>query len=344
MAEQGLLAIDIGGGTQDILLYQPGIPMENCVQLILPSPTVLVAREIARATAAKRAVFLVGNLMGGGASVRAVRRHLAAGLPVYATPMAAKTIFDDLARVEALGVRIVETAPPEALAVQTRDVDLERLAKALEPFGIELPRAVAVAVQDHGESIGVSNRLFRFQHWREFLAGEAQLEGLAYRRNSLPPYLTRMAAVLRDAPEALVMDTVAAAFWGALEDEAVRRHGADGVILLNVGNEHTTAALYRDGRLHGLFEHHTNLVTPEQLAAWVAKLREGTLTHEEIFATGGHGACIRPDYDAGEGFSFLAVTGPRRGLARHLNGYFAAPYGDMMLTGCFGLVAAWKRY
>lgn len=343
MPEEGLLAIDIGGGTQDILLYQPGIPLENCVQLILPSPTVLVAREIARATAAGKAVFLVGNLMGGGASVRAVRRHLAAGLPVYATPLAAKTIFDDLGRVEALGVKIVETAPPEALAVSTRDLDLARLAQALAAFDVELPRAVAVAVQDHGEAIGISNRLLRFRHWREFLEQGGSLDGLVYRRDNLPPYLTRMAAVLRDAPEALVMDTVAAAFWGALEDETVRQHAGEGIILVNAGNEHTTAALYRDGRLWGLFEHHTNLIGPEQLATWAAKLRAGTLTHEEIFASGGHGACLRPDYAPDGGFRFLAITGPRRELARSLGGYMAAPYGDMMLTGCFGLVAAWKQ-
>jgi hypothetical protein len=35
----------------------------------------------------------------------------------------------------------------------------------------------------------------------------------------------------------------------------------------------------------------------------------------------------------------MAITGPRRQLAEGL-GYFAAPNGDMMLSGCFGLVAA----
>lgn len=343
MEAEGLLAIDIGGGTQDILLYRPGVPVENCVQLIVPAPTVLVAEEIARATAARRPVFLRGNLMGGGASVRAVRQHLEAGLAVYATPLAAKTIFDDLSRVEVLGVKLAETAPPEAMPVELRDVDLPRLARALSVYGITLPRAVAVAVQDHGESIGMSNRLFRFRHWEEFLERDARLEGLVYTRENLPPYLTRMAAVLRDVPHALVMDTVAAAFWGALEDETVRRHTAAGVILLNVGNQHTTAALYREGVLYGLFEHHTRLVTPAKLATWIEGLRAGTLTHAEIFDSGGHGACFRPDYTPGEGFRFLAVTGPRRELARGLNGYFAAPYGDMMLTGCFGLVAAWKK-
>ncbi len=42
---QRILAIDIGGGTQDILLYEEGKPIENCVQMILPSPTQLVAQK-----------------------------------------------------------------------------------------------------------------------------------------------------------------------------------------------------------------------------------------------------------------------------------------------------------
>jgi hypothetical protein len=38
----------------------------------------------------------------------------------------------------------------------------------------------------------------------------------------------------------------------------------------------------------------------------------------------------------------VAVTGPRRSLlraSRH-RPYFAVPYGDMMLAGCFGLLRA----
>ena len=44
------LAIDVGGGTQDILLWQPDTPIENCVKLVLPSQTVVVANRIRRCT------------------------------------------------------------------------------------------------------------------------------------------------------------------------------------------------------------------------------------------------------------------------------------------------------
>jgi hypothetical protein len=66
-----------------------------------------------------------------------------------------------------------------------------------------------------------------------------------------------------------------------------------------------------------------------------------------VFGDHGHGALI---YDpqpldlraaAGEDFG-VAVTGPRRSLMRpsSLRPYFAAPFGDMMIAGCFGLLAA----
>jgi hypothetical protein len=38
----------------------------------------------------------------------------------------------------------------------------------------------------------------------------------------------------------------------------------------------------------------------------------------------------------------IAVTGPRRSMMRDstLRPYYAVPFGDMMITGCFGLLAA----
>ncbi|HPL30287.1 MAG TPA: pyruvate formate lyase-activating protein, partial [Anaerolineae bacterium] len=55
-----ILAVDIGGGTQDILLYDAAQPVEDCVQLVLPAPTVIVAGRIRQATAAGQAVYLSG--------------------------------------------------------------------------------------------------------------------------------------------------------------------------------------------------------------------------------------------------------------------------------------------
>ena len=94
-----ILAIDVGAGTQDVLLWETGQPMENNVKLVLPSWTTVLARRVGQATQEGRPVFLTGNLMGGGPVVSAMKRHLRAGYPVYTTPRAALTIRDNLDQV-----------------------------------------------------------------------------------------------------------------------------------------------------------------------------------------------------------------------------------------------------
>ena len=66
------------------------------------------------------------------------------------------------------------------------------------------------------------------------------------------------------------------------------------------------------------------------------------MSNEEIFQDGGHGCAVDPNFSRKRGFRFIAITGPQRSLAEGLGYYMAAPYGDMMLAGCFGLVAALK--
>jgi len=209
-----ILAIDAGAGTQDILLYESDKAMENCVQLVLPSRTTIVAGKIKQATARGEDVFLTGNLMGGGPCVSAIKKHLRAGLTVYATPLAAKTIRDNPREVEALGVQIVEKAPTEALIIRTGDIDLAAIGRALALFDVELPQRYAIAVQDHGETLEGSQRRFRFQQWKRFVEQGGNIVELAYLE--VPAHLTRMKAVQADAPGAMLMDTGSAAIWGAL--------------------------------------------------------------------------------------------------------------------------------
>ncbi|MDH7577686.1 MAG: DUF1786 domain-containing protein [Bacillota bacterium] len=337
-----LLAVDVGAGTQDILLYAEGKPLENCVKLILPSQTEIFAGRIARATDRGQNIFLCGNLMGGGPLTRALKRHLAAGLQVYATPYAAKTIRDDLHEVAALGVQIVEQHPgAHCIGIYLQDVDLDNLRQALAFFDVELPENVAVAVQDHGESIGKSNRKFRFEHWERFLVEGGKLSRLIYRE--VPPYLTRMRAVQEAIPGAFLMDTGAAAIRGALLDPPVAARQQAGVMVVNVGNQHVLAALIQGDRIWGIFEHHTRLMTPEKLQDYLARFRQGAVTNEEVYADGGHGCARLAETPDPACFEFVAITGPRRRLAQDL-GYFAVPGGDMMLSGCFGLVASVREF
>ncbi len=355
------VAIDVGAGTQDILIYDSEKQIEQCFKMVLPSQTMVVAKRIRNATHLGRDVFLTGDVMGGGACVRAVKEHLKAGLQVHSTEAAAKTIYDDLNRVRHLGVTIVPQNTEyeiDAVRIETADIDLPAIRQMLGLFGVDMPETFAVAVQDHGESMG-SNRIFRFEHLRRVIDGGGGLRSFVYTPGTIPPYLTRMSAVARslsladadddgavddvgavdaaddvDDVDVVVMDTGHAAVFGAAGAAEDQRQP---MIVLNIGNGHTLCAIVMDDRITGIFEHHTRQITIETLDMYVEKLASGTLTFEEIFESGGHGCHIR---DAPGEMPQIIVTGPKRRIAeqsRH-DVIFAAPYGDMMLTGCFGLI------
>lgn len=342
-----ILAIDIGTGTQDILLFDTTKEVENCLQFVMPSPTVLVAQQIREATGQGEAVLLDGVIMGGGPSAWAAEDHVRAGFPAYATPEAAMSFNDEISEVEKMGIRVVsldEGKGLDARRIILRDLDLIAIGQAFDAFGINLEfDGLAVAVFDHGNAPrGYSDRLFRFDFIAERIRSTGKLTGFAFRSDEIPARLTRMKAVAEsvrvDVP-VVVMDTAPAAVLGAMDDMRVREHSNS--IIANVGNFHTLAFRFTDGAISGVFEHHTGELHKEQLEHFISELTKGTLTHEAIFESKGHGAILfdtRP-----QELDFLAVTGPRRSLLRNsrLNPYFAVPYGDMMLAGDFGLVHAY---
>jgi len=334
-----ILAIDVGAGTQDILLFDPEREPENCLKLVLPSQTQVVGMRVHAATEAGRPIHLTGVLMGGGASTDAMKEHLAAGLALSATEDAARTIHNDLTRVSDLGVEFRPDAPSGATVIATADVDLEALATALAPFGVNLPSRVAIAVQDHGFRPGAGNNEVRFEYLQGLLAEGGDFRRMVY--TEPPAGMTRMQAVQQTTPGVVLMDTGAAAVLGALGDPVVAEAAAgEGAILVNAGNMHTFATLVKHQRLYGLFEHHTGGITAEIIAALVTRLRDATLDTERFRESfDGHGAALDPAYREVGPFTFVAMTGPHRRLARGLGYLEAAPHGDMMLAGAWGLVA-----
>ena len=339
-----ILAVDVGGGTQDILVYDSRRTLENCVKLVLPAQTQVVGRRIARATAAGLPLHLAGWLMGGGASGNAVELHLAAGLPVSATASAARTLHNDLERVRSMGIEIVEAAPPGAAVVHCSDLDLDGIRQTLARFEVDVPATLAIAVQDHGYVPGERGRAFRSEYLRGLIENDGDALNMIFRPSGRPPpaAMIRMWAVAQQLPGAYIMDTGAAAVLGILGDPLVAAHalGDDGAVLINVGNLHTFAVAFRGSRVYGLFEHHTGGVTPEWLAGLVRQLQDGSLTHAEVRAQGGHGAAFSSAFPDAGGFRFVAVTGPNRHIVAPLDYYQAVPYGDMMLSGPYGLVRA----
>jgi uncharacterized protein (DUF1786 family) len=263
-------------------------------------------------------------------------------LPVYATLGAARTLHNDPEKVQALGIHIVDAPPADAVPVTFGDLDLPALHAALRSFAIEPPELLAVAVQDHGYLPGRGGRDFRSEYLRSLLERGGDAAGMLF--ETPPEAMIRMCAVKRQFPNALVMDTGAAAVLGALGDPVVAQAARDnGAILVNIGNLHTFAVAFRGERIYGLFEHHTGGVTPPWLDYLVEQLRAGKLTHAEVKAQRGHGAAFSSDYVGAGGFEFVAVTGPNRAIAAPLGYHTAAPHGDMMLTGAYGLVEATLR-
>jgi uncharacterized protein (DUF1786 family) len=348
-----VLTVDIGTGTQDIYLFRAGLSPENGFKMVMPSPTMTVRHRIQEATRRGDKVLLTGVTMGGGPSHWAAEDHLAQGLDLFATQDAARSFNDDLDWLqESLGVTVVSEDEASALdgvhPIELKDFDYAAIHQAFKDFGIDLaPRALGVAVFDHGAAPpDVSDRKFRFDHLRARLHEDSRLGSFAYRAHHVPPILTRMRAVVKSAGDfegpLVLMDTAPAAVLGATCDPTVAQPPRK--LVVNVGNFHTLAFRLDAHHVDAVFEHHTGMLDLAGIEALLERLAAGTLTDGEVFNDGGHGALVikANPLDIRDGSFGVAVTGPRRALLQNsrLRPYFAVPAGDMMLTGCFGLLLA----
>ena len=349
-----ILTVDIGTGTQDIFLYDSRLDLENGFKLVVPSPTMIVHRRLKEATRRGAAVLLSGVVMGGGPSQWAAEAHIRAGYPLYATPEAARSFNDDLDVIQEMGIQVVSAdevrrLPETVQRLELRDFDFRAIARSLQNFGVGLDDldALAVAVFDHGEAPPqVSDRQFRFDYLDERIRAENRLSAFAYPAGKVPKIMTRLQAVVDsaqgiDAP-LVVMDTAPAAVLGATFDPHVAAQARR--LIANVGNFHTLAFRMGPSGIEAVFEHHTGLIDLAKLERLLRQLADGSLRHAEVFGDHGHGALVYgPEPLSLRAGPFgVAVTGPRRGLmlASSLRPYFAVPFGDMMLAGCFGLLAA----
>ena len=371
-----VLTVDIGTGTQDIFLYNSQLDIENGFKLVVPSPTMIVHRQVKAATQARTPILLTGVMMGGGPSAWAVEAHARAGLPVYATPQAAKTLNDELDKVRESGIEIVSddeaaALPDSVQRITFRDFDLPAIQQALSPFGIDLSDldAVAVAVFDHGDAPpGVSDRQFRFDYLdariraNSHTRGRNPLASFAFRSDQIPPIMTRLMSVADSAGDLpcplVVMDTAPAAVLGASFDPTVASRKRK--IIANIGNFHTLAFRMGGNGIDGVFEHHTGEIDLPKLESLIRRLADGSLQHKDVFDDMGHGALMysHEPFAFGKDEFDVVVTGPRRSMfttvdsrsktqknvyghpSTVLRPYFAVPFGDMMIAGCFGLLAA----
>ena len=370
-----ILTVDIGTGTQDIFLYDSNLDIENGFKLVLPSPTMMIHRRLKQALHSRRPILLTGHQMGGGPSAWAIEEYARAGIPVYMTASAATTLNDELDKVEALGIKIIgddevdglQVAGSKVQRLELRDFDFELISKTFNDYGVSLKDlgAIAVAVFDHGNApAGISDRQFRFDYLDERIKEKNSLSAFAYLSNDIPKIMTRLQSVADSAGELpcplVVMDTAPAAVLGANFDPVVTKRELK--IIVNVGNFHTLAFRLGDG-IEGVFEHHTGEIDLPKLERYIRALADGSLKHQDIFDDMGHGALVYGEhpFEFGKDEFDVVVTGPRRSMftpsslesdsllsdvnqqaasLQNLRPYFAVPFGDMMIAGCFGLLAA----
>jgi uncharacterized protein (DUF1786 family) len=357
-----ILTVDIGTGTQDIFLYDSNLDIENAFKLVLPSPTMMVHRRLKQMLPSRTPIVLTGHQMGGGPSSWAIEEYARAGIPVYMTPSAATTLNDELEKVEALGIKIISEdeangLPPTVHRLELRDFDFALISKTFQEFGVSLNDlgAVAVAVFDHGNApAGISDRQFRFDYLDERIRTKNSLSSFAFRSNNIPRIMTRLQSVADSAGELpcplIVMDTAPAAVLGAGFDPVVAARKRK--IICNVGNFHTLAFRLGEEGIEGVFEHHTGEIDLAKLESLIRKLADGSLKHQDVFDDMGHGALMysKDVFEFGNDAFDVVVTGPRRSMfsqrrggqlpAPALRPYFATPFGDMMIAGCFGLLTA----
>lgn len=335
-----ILAIDVGTGTQDIMIYDTEKELENSIKIVLPSPHLYISQQMKEI---ENDIYFKGEIMGGGKIKRSILEHMEKGYKVVMEPVCARTIRDDINQVKAIGIEIAEDDKDyrDYTKITMGDINITKLSQFLLGYDLEFDfDKIAIAVQDHGYNKNMGDRDFRFEKIREKVSEPISPLEFGF-KEEVPEYFTRMRAVRRqienegieDIP--LVMDTKFASIAGMCYDEVAEK--LNSFIVIDIGNGHTTAASIENGKIQGVFEHHTSSLTPESLERYIKRLASGEITHEEVHEDFGHGAHVLNPISKIEK---VIVSGPKRELIEKtgLDWHHAAPGGDVMMTGTIGLI------
>jgi len=335
-----ILAIDVGTGTQDIMIYNTQKELENSIKLVLPSPHLYISQQI---NETENDIYFTGEIMGGGKIKKSLQEHMQKGYKVVMESLCAKTIRDDINQVKALGIEIADKTKNynNYTKITMKDINISKLSEFLLGYDLEFDfDEIAIAVQDHGYNENMGDRDFRFEKIREKLSKPISPLEFGFKEN-LPEYFTRMQAVKRTIEKEgitktpLIMDTKFASIAGMCYDEISK--SLNSYIVIDIGNGHTTAASIENGKIQGVFEHHTSSLTGESLERYIKRLASGEITFEEVYNDHGHGAHVLNPISKIEK---VIVSGPKRELIEktNLDWHHAAPGGDVMMTGTVGLI------
>jgi uncharacterized protein (DUF1786 family) len=330
-----LIAVDIGKGTEDIVIPLNEKREENWPKLIIPSPTEKLAREISKT---KKDITVCGYTMGGGPVKKALIEHLKRGFSVKITPKAAKTIRDDLEQVRKIGFEVTDSFKNCDFFLS--DLNFEAYQRFLwlinENLNIK-EFTLGIACQDHGFVKGQSDRVTRFKYFQDLLERERNPKKMVITQKT--GFFSRFDSILEQLSEnglnGFVMDSKIAAVAGMVD--YAQKENVKEFVVLDIGNGHTLGASVKNGEIVGLFEHHTKMLNREKIKSLVEKLVSNSLSFDEVFEDGGHGALTFEPVNPEK----IYVVGPNRNLFKDY-GEFAYPLGDSMLYGCAGIISAFR--
>lgn len=329
------LAIDIGGGTQDICYFNSNDIFENSIKLVLPTPSKVIASDI---SSINDDLYISGNIIGGGNILSVIKEKISSGKNVFISQSAYATLRDDKDYLKNLDIVIVEDIiNPNVIF---NEFSYDTISKvATDCYGSFKPDKILVAVQDHGYIAGQRDRITRFDFLKDFLKNGLK-NAFFTEFSQIPDNFTRLKSIYNSINKKIpnvsihISDTAVVGAIGASSVTDIRP-----IIVVDVGNCHTFAALIGDNdKVYSFFEHHTHLLNKDTLIKLLKDLSSSSISNEEIFNNDGHGAYIYEKINAND--CPILVTGPNRQkfLEEKDNIIFSHPKGDTMMAGPIGLL------
>lgn len=325
------LLIDIGKGTEDILLKIDDIPLHNAIQVVVPSMAQLLAKLLRKDTSDH--IFIDGDLIAGEPWHKEIYR-IAKTKSVYMTINAARSLKYNLSRVENRKIIILDESdfgkemakhgidlPSEIHGYHYKldsnssyyhlsDINWERLFHIIQKSLIKIEdiSKVLVCCQDHGEPPNSerSVRDFRIERIYGPLSKRSKLEDLIRSASEIPLDLPRhqsiTKSILRHFPhlksdDIFLMDSSPAVILGAIDYFEVNNMIYNQRFVINLGNGHTLIVFLDERKVMMIYEIHTSGVDPKQLVEKLRELLSGRLTHEKVIESGGHGIFSSEEFD-----------------------------------------------
>lgn len=361
-----ILAIDVGKGTEDLLLFNEQKKVENTVQIVLPSTAQILKDQLLSDDS--ELIFISGSLMAGEPWHKVVYDKCATKPhSVIMTETAARSLRYNLDQVKSKHVKVLSDSDfekeyekykreqeeiDEFPMYSTRlsisrysisDINFDRIEAILEGSNINRNeiKKVLLCVQDHGEPAdpNQSARDFRMSAIYNRLDQSGKLEDLMFRSEAIPKDLPRLSSVAQSAlqyfthlsaKDVYVMDSSPAVVLGVVDNlDSTEISDEKKHLIVNLGNGHTLVTYMRGDIVELVYELHTGALKPDEFADDLDLILRGKLTHEDVLKKGAHGIYRRnsPDEDQTlDDYLPILVIGPNRYKIKNIHGKISFPH------------------